>query len=306
MTLARAKALNWGFNEQLTSAQINFIDSQLPYAVDGHAGGTYAPAPDPIIIGGSGLYVSGPFSASSSISLDGVAQVTVSLTIDGPSSALLELTSGATLQGDAGAIGTWAGAWTFTGSTTLGGATTVDVALTIDGGSAALLEVTSGGTFQAHSGSTTTFENAPTFSNGFVTGTAGSATFGRPAIFNGTMSANSVLALGSGGYIQHRHVSGQNATHTYNVATEGDRVIWGTLTADHDATIADATEGAEMIVALDPTGSFAGHRVTVKRADTSVITYLEPIGNGAGKYSAGRLLFTGGSWLIHSPTINPS
>jgi len=43
MTLARANPLGWAYNEELTSAQMNALDSQLPYALDGGAGGIYAP-----------------------------------------------------------------------------------------------------------------------------------------------------------------------------------------------------------------------------------------------------------------------
>ncbi len=41
MTLVRANPIGWGLFELLTSSQINQIDSQLPFAVDGR-GGTYA------------------------------------------------------------------------------------------------------------------------------------------------------------------------------------------------------------------------------------------------------------------------
>lgn len=63
MTLTNPKPAGWSTGEILTSAQANSIGTQLPYAVDGNAGGTYAPS-DPIIIGGDGLTVTGALTAS--------------------------------------------------------------------------------------------------------------------------------------------------------------------------------------------------------------------------------------------------
>lgn len=41
MTLTNPKPLGWAYGEIFTSAQANSIATQLPYAVDGNAGGTY-------------------------------------------------------------------------------------------------------------------------------------------------------------------------------------------------------------------------------------------------------------------------
>lgn len=43
MTLVRANPAGWALFELLTSTQMNAVDSQLPYALDGNAGGTYTP-----------------------------------------------------------------------------------------------------------------------------------------------------------------------------------------------------------------------------------------------------------------------
>lgn len=60
MTLARANSLGWGYNEIFTSAQCTLMDQNIEKALDGAAGGTYAPSAA-IIIGGSGLHVTGAF-----------------------------------------------------------------------------------------------------------------------------------------------------------------------------------------------------------------------------------------------------
>jgi hypothetical protein len=58
MTLTNPKPLGHAVGEVLTSTNVDAALVQLPYAVDGNAGGTYAPSA-PIIIGGSGLRVGG-------------------------------------------------------------------------------------------------------------------------------------------------------------------------------------------------------------------------------------------------------
>ncbi len=63
MTLTNPKGAGWGSGEVLTSTQMNSFGTQLPYAIDGNAGGTYAPS-DPIIIGGDGLSVTGTLAIS--------------------------------------------------------------------------------------------------------------------------------------------------------------------------------------------------------------------------------------------------
>lgn len=54
MTIARVNSSGWGIGDELTSAQINALDIDHTYPVDGHAGGTFTPSA-PIILGGSGL-----------------------------------------------------------------------------------------------------------------------------------------------------------------------------------------------------------------------------------------------------------
>lgn len=58
MTLTNPKPLGFAYGEILTSAHVNSAFAQLPYALDGNAGGTYAPSA-PLIINGSGLQVGG-------------------------------------------------------------------------------------------------------------------------------------------------------------------------------------------------------------------------------------------------------
>lgn len=56
MTFPRANPIGWALFEELTSAQMNTLDVNLSRAVDGYAGGTYAPS-SPIVIQGDGMNI---------------------------------------------------------------------------------------------------------------------------------------------------------------------------------------------------------------------------------------------------------
>jgi len=66
--IERAKPSNWGTGEKLTSAQMNRIDEQLPYALDGVGGGAYSPSPR-IEIAGDGIRVTGPALLEGEVSI---------------------------------------------------------------------------------------------------------------------------------------------------------------------------------------------------------------------------------------------
>jgi hypothetical protein len=51
VTFVRANSLGWGLFELLTSTQMNTIDSQMPYALDGRDGGSYAQAAGITLVG---------------------------------------------------------------------------------------------------------------------------------------------------------------------------------------------------------------------------------------------------------------
>ena len=59
MTFVRANAFGWGLFELLTSSQMNVIDSQMPFALDGRDGGTYNPL-DGLLLDGSAIATANP------------------------------------------------------------------------------------------------------------------------------------------------------------------------------------------------------------------------------------------------------
>ncbi len=80
MTLTNPKPLGWAYGEILTSAQMNSVGSQIPYAIDGNAGGTYAPS-DPIIIGGDGLSVTGALTGLNTATFGGTSMTSIKAAI---------------------------------------------------------------------------------------------------------------------------------------------------------------------------------------------------------------------------------
>lgn len=260
------------------------LDQYVFQSVNGDLGGTWAPATT-LIFGGSGVSVTGPFVSSGNAGFTGAVQFLGSATCTTVFSFIAGL-----LSGDSFCDLNWAGNTAFSGDNTFSAGTT---------------------TF-AH-GFVTSGATIPVFGNGLIVA-AGTSIFAGPVeidvsfrfVSGSTPQLEAPLQIKTGGYVRHKKKTGVDANTTYNIAVDGDRIIWGSLTADRDATIADATDGAEMIVALDVTGTFSGHRVTLKRADTTVIAFLDAPGGGLGTYRAMHLLFDGTAWKHHSESVNPS
>lgn len=287
----RSNPLNYGFLEKLTSAEMNLVDSQLPNALDIVNGGAYTLLVD-CTVNGTALFtfacplnVDGVANFNNGVSFFANTQLFGTTEIGGATSVFsgITWTAGSFLSGDAAADFAWAGTANFTGPTN------VTALLTLTGG----LVVSAGGIVF----------DTPIDLSSTMTALAGS-TFGFAA--GSIANFETPIALGVGGYVQHRKKTGSTTDNIhYSIAVDGDRIIWPSLSADITAFIDNATEGAEMIVGLLPTGSYAHHRILLKRADTTVIDFLEPVGNGAGTALSYHLLFTGGAWVQHTPSINP-
>ena len=72
--LTKAEPLGYSFGQKLPSAHQNHLQDELVKAIDGAGGGTYNPS-NPIILGGDGLNMAGPFvvSGAGSADFNGVA-----------------------------------------------------------------------------------------------------------------------------------------------------------------------------------------------------------------------------------------
>ena len=139
----------WTFGSAVLPGEFEHIDDYA-YAIDGKAGGTYAPT-GLITIGGLGLTVSGPFIASDADTID----VNGSLTINSgaqlnlndnmvvgtgaivafTSGSFLTVQSGATVTFNAGSVASIAATTTLSGTTTISGVLTCSNTFTISGAS---------------------------------------------------------------------------------------------------------------------------------------------------------------------------
>lgn len=210
MTLVRAKPSGFGFHDKLTSAQIETIDSQIPDAVDGAGGGTYAPS-SAITIGGSGLIMSGGFTSL------GVAQfLGSSLTITAPTFIAGATEFATTVLFDTtttlAAAATFEVANTATLHFTSGGLLrgTMNWATLVINGSAQVdggLEFASGAILQVDSGATQTVSGTLV-----VSGTQ---------TMSGTMALTGKIVLSSSGGLVYRETTGATTNTTYHI-NDGD------------------------------------------------------------------------------------
>lgn len=137
----------WTFNSDVAPAEFELIDSQLAASIAG-SGGTYAPT-TLLTIGGLGMDVTGPFTASDVNTFDVTGSVLIklgaTLTLIGNTSvssgaivgfasgSFLTISSGGTFTMNAGSTANIAASTTLSGSNLLSGATTISGALTLSG-----------------------------------------------------------------------------------------------------------------------------------------------------------------------------
>lgn len=286
MTLAKLKASPFGVNDELTSVEINILNDEIQNALDAVNGGTYV-AVNPVTVGGiwgftGDVLITGTFKSNTIVEIGAGATLRVDGTAnaDFKSGADCLLENGSTLTGNTGSAIFWSGASTW---------------------SIGLATFNCNVLFQA--------PGTPHLTNGALFDTGGTVTLATGVTLTlasgATVNVNAPLIIGTGGYIRHKKKTGQDtAAVTYDIAVDGDVILWSSLTADRTCTIADATDGATMHLALEPTGTFGGFKVTVKRADTTTIDFLKPAGSGAGTLSAFWIIYTSGAWKQYGPTLN--
>lgn len=78
----RGSLANWGTGTVVPSSEFFWFEDCITKAIDGYAGGAYAPS-SPIVLGGSGLQVTGPLVADGATEINGSALVTGNLTVAG-------------------------------------------------------------------------------------------------------------------------------------------------------------------------------------------------------------------------------
>jgi len=214
MSFALVKPSGWAFGEIFTSPQLETLDADHAAAIDGVGGGTYAPSA-PIIIGGSGLEVTGALTVSGAADFTGDVTLGSSgadtITVNGiigftqnvsfANDVVLGLTSG-----DAITVG---GEATFAELTTFNGDAVFNADTTIGATSGDALTINASVTFE----SPVTFNTASVDFDGDVTlgngpgdtiTTRGVAefeqavTFAEPLTINDDATFNGAVTLGNG------------------------------------------------------------------------------------------------------------
>lgn len=294
MTLVNPKPAGYAFGEKLPSAHVNSVWSQLVYAIDGNAGGTYAPS-SAIVIGGSGLQVtgscqvSGPLVASGVVTLGDSALDAIAISGTAVFAPAVTFQNGFTVS--AGGFAVTAGLATFgAGITVSAGLTTLGAGLLVSSGG---LTVTAGGLTVDAGGGTIT--GGLTLIGG--TFSAGSGSFSSTATFNGDVAVNNPLTLGGDGRVRMRTVTtptltDANATIT-PVTADAYYMPTGTLSTNRQWTIDDtgcANGDWIIVVNHDATNSIAVRDPT----PTTIVT----IQRATGVASAALVMRIAGTWRV--------
>lgn len=280
MTLVRSKPSGYGFHDKLTNIQMELVDSQLPYALDGHAGGTYAPT-DPITVGGDGMVLTGTLSCSGNIvdlnnctfNIGGVTvcNVTVGSSIVMGTGTQLSIASGSLFSMAAGSTCTIAATTTVSGALTCSGATTVSGLLTTTGG----VNINCAAYLMA--GKTMTIDaTANIAQGGTITNTAKGHRIDR---FYSMTNVDQTIGVSSG-----------------TVATDGADLVYIPATTGHrDITITStgAVVGCRMVF-MTAEGT---NTTTLRQDDNTVIVILQ---NVAASYKKVELVHNGSAngWLL--------
>lgn len=306
MTLTRANGSDWAFNDELTFAQINHIDSQLPFAIDGNAGGTYAPS-GLISIGGSGLRVTTALSVtgvgsvnlySGAIVVDATSLTVGNVSVDfgALSTVLFEngFTSAGTVDFQSG-LGVSAGDVVVNPGNviiTAGNLTVAAGDVLFNGALSAAGPVTLGATFV----DTLSAQAGAILLNG------SGITSSLPVAFSGTAALTGATTFGPAG-----SVSLQNIITPSGVGRVRKRLAVNLPDANATIAIGDGDVflvpalGATRTYTVSTTGAAEGDEIFVSAvanttANTGNVGAFATLKYQAASTYAVRLLFTGGAW----------
>lgn len=281
MTLQRCKPSGFGPNDELTSVEMEFLDEQMPDAIDGaggSAGTPYSPSTAVIIDGANGFEFRSPLKVTSAGYFDfnlGDLSISTSGFITGGGFVSL-------FQGDVtiasprqlAIMGTLAVA----GSSAVFSGCSADFDLGFTVGPSGVVTVNSAAAW--------TFSNTPVFANGFTTSTAGTATFNRPAVF----ASGSTITISGTARIAYRYAVGVDATHTYSVA-DVDIIRVPTMTAPRTYVITSTGAAAGNVMEVRLATASGTDLLSVVRDDASTLATLQ---RGTRDYT--RLVFDGTNW----------
>lgn len=299
MSFARIRAPGmWLDTSVVEDTEFEQFDLNISRAVDGFAGGTYAPSAA-IILGGSGLQMTGAFVANGAFTVNSNALFTENVTVSETLAvnSFIDLNGGLDVSGDA----------SFHGNVALGD--TGGDNITVNGQLACLASVTVSGTLSVNGAVTlgdaagdniivagTLFANAPAFFNADVTlGTdAGDIlTVNSSVAFNSAVELRDPTTLIGNGHIVYRVVAGADANTTYGI---------------NDADVIHASGlGADRVYTLSTTGATTGARITfVNETVTFQVTCGgTPLRTSTGFARSVTFVFLGGAWRTETLAYTP-
>jgi hypothetical protein len=304
--LVRAKPAGFGILEKLTSAQINLIDGQLPSAIDGVAGGVYAPSSE-IEIGGSGILVTGPATLEGDVSIGDDAGSQLTIYADTFVNRDVAFVAGkkATFNGqtefndqnqfDDIVVFTASGFVTFSGTVAVEAGASFDVAClaTFQDDVSVAGDIIYSGALAGPSVSVASGAVAMTATT-FVTSAAVGATFnGLVTLANGVALTSLLAPIGAGRVRGCRPpVTTADANSTYGI-TDGDVFLVPAL-------------GAARTYSLSTTGAGAGDRMRFSAIGNTTVNPanlyggLQALMNNTGGVLSLDVVFDGAAWVIES------
>lgn len=209
MTLFNPKPAGWASLDQITHVQMNDIGTQLPYALDGHLGGSYAPT-GLIIVGGLGFELTTGLNVSA-----GPVAITGTLGVGG----------NAIFATDIAVFGTG----NFV-NLAVSGAANFDVDLHVAG-----ILYADGPSLQV-AGTALTLNLE----------VLGAADFDGTVNVDGKLTAHDEIVMTGAGRVRNRVVSAPDADHTY-AATDANIIVMRNLSGAHTYTLNDASNvGSEL------------------------------------------------------------
>lgn len=261
----------------VTAGEWELFDQRQFQAINGDLGGTWAPAAV-IIIGGSGLRVTGAFEVT------GVTTLTGNALIQG---STLTVTANSTI----------AGTCDFNGVVTINNDVMVQ-------GSGTLFAFAASASTPTFANGLTTTAGVASFGSG-LTVTAGTASFGSQVnvaagfkfLAGSTPVVEEKMAINAGGHVKWRRVNGAATAHTYAIA-DADAVVVqvGTFAGAVTYTMSNTgCTGGEIIEIMNNDGS-ANLLTVVQHNGVTGIANLKAatkiigvrlINNGSGSTSAG-------------------
>lgn len=291
---------------------MNALDSQIPYALDGHAGGTYAPSGAIVIngagltVGGTSFLVSSPFftvtsatanfngdvgvlgglGVSGTLELSSAATFHDAVTVEGAFLA----DSGATFEVDCGAL--FAGAVSVLGATTMAALTAVTVSLP---GSAVTMSAT---TLNTSSAVLSTFAGAVAMSNGLTVSAGGLTVSAGTVALQSAVTLTSTLTPSGAGHIRRRPAVGLPSADTTVSIADGD---YFTIPA----------VGGTYNYKLTTVGASNGDVVRIRTVDTTfgcnviddTLTLIQQMKSNVGFVDCAEFMMIGGAWFVTDRSI---